>query len=168
MVFFPSGGSGRTHFSPACCRTLVGVDHWFSRLTPPDLGGGLVARRGAHSAPAVDCRMTRENPFRRPAGGGCHSVQAGPGAASIGGLSCVLLRRAGQSFPRFLPAAPVNPQGVRGRAVCGLRAAQPPGSPPTALPRRLFRPFLAGQKWAPVPRFSFFVFRLWPFVSRPP
>ena len=37
LLFFPSGGLGRTHASPACCSTMVVVGHIFSRPTPPDL-----------------------------------------------------------------------------------------------------------------------------------
>ena len=148
LLFFPSGGLGRTHFSPACCRTLVVIGHWFSRPAPPDLGGDLVARRGVHCAPAIHHSMTREDQSRRPVGGDCQSAPKGPGAASIGGLSGVLLRCAGHTWYALLPAAPVKIRGSGGRW-CGDRGR------------------LADRDRLPPPPGGFFA-HFWPVKNGPP
>ena len=128
-------GGDRSRFLPT---TTAGPGQW------------PVARRGAHCVPTVDHGMTREYPFRRPPGGGCRSFPKGPGAASIGGLSCVLLRRAGQIMTRPLPAAPVTSPGVRGTVVWRSREASPTEidyhRPPAA-----FSPIFGRSKMGPRP-----------------
>ena len=71
LLFFPSGGLGRTHFSPACCRTLVVVDYFFSRPAPPDLGGGVGLRADEDIGPYElgPLCVARDDSARRFAGG---------------------------------------------------------------------------------------------------
>ena len=117
LSFLPTGTAGPGWWGRGCgpmgtsAPTTLGPSAWRAttrRALEAGQAGGAspsptrmirnMARRGAHCAPVVELGMTRENPSRRPAGGGCQSVPKGPGAASIGGLSCFLLRCAGQFF----------------------------------------------------------------------
>ena len=142
-------------------------------IGPYDLGAFCVARddsgraletgqregRTLYCAPTVHHRMTREDQQQAPCWWGLPICPRGTrGGEHRGAELCPSTtrrsnqRKASSSGPRNIP-------GVRGTMVWRLKAAAPPENRFTIVPRRLFRPFLAGQKWAPVPRLSSFVFR---------
>ena len=129
------------------------------RPFPPDRGNRPPGE-GFQAVLAVHHRMTREDQQQAPCRWGLPFCPCGTrGDEHKGAELCPLTVRR-SSFPKAHSSGPRKTPGVRGTVVWRSREACRPISITTA-PRRLFRPFLAGQKWAHVPRLS-------SFVSRPP